>query len=307
MPQSRFSTFALGTEPLTYVPLDDARRLYDAFRAAGQTTFDTAHCYTYWNRRVGSAERRLGELVSGAESSRDDVFVITKGGHIPVPGQYDVPDRYLSPDLLTRQLAESLDRLNLPHIDLYLLHRDDPRVPAAEHLAAVQPFLAAGMVRRIGVSNWTPDRITAANAFAAENNYTPFTACEAFHNLAHIPPERRDPLYPFTTPDHLHWYRQTQFPMLAFSSGAWGYFTDKPRHKVPEVDNPTSRARRSRAESLAQTLHATPHQIALAYLLASPFPCTPIFATNKESELHENLAATRIHLTPDQRRFLVEG
>jgi len=34
---------------------------------------------------------------------------------------------------------------------------------------------------------------------------------------------------------------------------------------------------------------------------------TPIFATNKESELHENLAATRIHLTPDQRRFLVEG
>jgi aryl-alcohol dehydrogenase-like predicted oxidoreductase len=298
------SRFALGTEPLTYVSVNDAARLYSTFREAGQCIFDTAHCYTYWNGKVGSAEKRLGELVRKLESRRDDVFIITKGGHIPVPGRYDVPDRYLSPELLARQLEESLSRLDVGPVDLYLLHRDDPRVPADEHLAAVQPFLAAGHVKRIGVSNWLPARIDAANAAAARNGWTPFTASEVLHNLAVGDRKHFDPLYPFTFEPELEWYQRSQFPLIAFTATAHGYFAGHPSHWF---GNPISDARRHRAKQLASQLQATPTQIALAYLLTSPFPCTPLFGIRKLDELTENLASVRFALTPEQRRFLECG
>jgi aryl-alcohol dehydrogenase-like predicted oxidoreductase len=72
-------------------------------------------------------------------------------------------------------------------------------------------------------------------------------------------------------------------------------------------DNPTSRRRHRRARELATELDATPNQIALARLMARPFPAIPILGTTKRDHLADALGAAAIHLTSGQLQWLRNG
>lgn len=292
------SPLAYGTADWASYDFDHLRRLYTTFRGAGGNTFDTAHCYAFWTNNLGDPERLLGKLVRQYESNRSDVVIITKGGHIGMPPGYPRPDKYIAPELLVKDLTESMERLDLPYVDLYLLHRDEQTTPAEEHLHALQPFLAKGIIKNIGVSNWLPHRIEHANKIAAERGWTPFKINQAFHNLATLTdPTKGDPTTPFITEDHLAWYRKHNFPMLAFSANANGFFSSG-KSRWGNYDNPTSLARRDRAIALGAKHGYSATQVAIAYLLHHPFPCFPLFGTGKLEHLSELIAATRLKLTP---------
>lgn len=72
-------------------------------------------------------------------------------------------------------------------------------------------------------------------------------------------------------------------------------------------DNPTSRQRHRRARELAAELDATPNQIALAWLMARPFPVIPILGTTKRDHLADALGAAAIHLTSEHVQWLRDG
>ena len=128
--------------------LDLVRRALDL----GGNFLDTAHCYSFWVPGGLGRERRA---VRGCGSSRDWVaenFVIaTKGGHSAVPPDYPRPDAFMSPEVVRQDLTESLDRLDLPQVDIYYLHRDDPRVPVGEVMAALHEHVTSGRGRYLGV------------------------------------------------------------------------------------------------------------------------------------------------------------
>src|SRR5947207_2555278 len=111
----KISSLALGTaEWGSAVPEADVDQLYSTFRAAGGNTVDTAHCYAFWlDGGEGASERSLGRCVRKFERRRDDVVVMTKGGHPAAPPKYPRPDKYLAPEVIARDLAESLARLEL--------------------------------------------------------------------------------------------------------------------------------------------------------------------------------------------------
>jgi aryl-alcohol dehydrogenase-like predicted oxidoreductase len=113
------STFGLGTIPWgTKLRGEDLDRLYDTFREAGQNFFDSAHVYAFWMPGgVGASERALGEIVR-RRGDRGNVVLATKGGHPHMKGGYDRPDRYLSPQVIAGDIADSLDRLDVDTIDL---------------------------------------------------------------------------------------------------------------------------------------------------------------------------------------------
>jgi aryl-alcohol dehydrogenase-like predicted oxidoreductase len=71
--------------------------------------------------------------------------------------------------------------------------------------------------------------------------------------------------------------------------------------------NPTSLARLERAKQLAGQLKATTNQVALAYLMAQPFPVIPILGTADAQHLADSLAAADLQLTPQQANWLREG
>jgi len=125
---------------------------------AGYTLFDNADIYCR-----GEAERILGETLKRVSGMRERVLILTKGG-IRVAGEpnADAPGRYdFSAPHLIKACEESLRRLGIETIDLYMLHRPDYLADPEEVARAFSELKAAGKVRCFGVSNFRPTLVTA--------------------------------------------------------------------------------------------------------------------------------------------------
>lgn len=301
------SQLCCGTVPFgTVIRGRDLRRLFDAYLAAGVNFFDTAHCYAYWIRGGnGASERALGDCVR-QNGARDRLVIATKGGHPTGGKSYPRPDRYLAPEVVSRDIDESLARLGMERLDLYYLHRDDTRVPVGEIVEGLNAALRRGRIRHIGASNWTTARIGAANTYAAAHGMAGFIVSQPQWNLAQ-PNPAADPTLLFLTREDEAWHRVHGLPVVAYSSTARGYFASGGRLAAQDYDNATSRGRLQRAEELAATLGATAHQVALAYLINQPFPVIPILGTTDPQHLAEAVKATELRLTTEQVGWLRDG
>jgi aryl-alcohol dehydrogenase-like predicted oxidoreductase len=294
---SRFGTEAIG---------DVAARLYDDFRTAGGNFFDTAHCYAFWAPGgLGASERTLGELVR-RRGDEGRVVIATKGCHPDAGADYRRPDRYISPEVLARDVADSLDRLGLPSVDVYFLHRDDRRVAVGEIIDALNEHVRTGRLKHLGASNWTPERIAAANAYAASRGLRGFVISQPRFSLAESnKPASDDDLAtrPFDGTAHA-WHTATGLPVMAYSSTGCGFFATDGRAGGATFDNPVSRHRLARVKQLAAQTGHTPTQLALAWLLHQPFPVVPILGTTNPSHLHDALGAVDVSLTRQQVEWL---
>jgi len=128
---------------------------------AGYTLFDNADIYC-----GGEAERILGQVLKEVSGMRENVLILTKGGirpgGDPTP---DVPPRYdFSGDYLVHACEQSLKRLGIETIDIYLLHRPDYLANPEEIASAFSKLRSAGKVRYFGVSNFRPTLVTALQA-----------------------------------------------------------------------------------------------------------------------------------------------
>lgn len=124
-------------------------RLVEQAVRLGYRHIDTAQIY--------ENEREVGEGLRASGVRRDDVFVTTK-----------VWTTHFAPNDLERSAKESLARLRLSEVDLLLLHWPNPQVPLAETLGALARVRKLGMVRHIGVSNFTVALIDEAVAACPE-------------------------------------------------------------------------------------------------------------------------------------------
>jgi aryl-alcohol dehydrogenase-like predicted oxidoreductase len=145
----------LGTNRLTSSPENHAF-LREAVEA-GVGMIDTAHVYT-----GGDSERAIGEALS---PKPDGVVIATKGGY------NDTGD----PESLRAQIEQSLESLRTDVIDLYYLHRVDPKTPLEESLGAIAEQRDAGKIREVGISAVDVDQIEAARKVvpiaAVQNHY----------------------------------------------------------------------------------------------------------------------------------------
>ncbi len=144
---SGLQTSRLGLGTMTWgrdTTAEEARELLAMFRAAGGTLIDTAAAYG-----AGDAERLIGRLLT-ERSDRDDLVLATKAGFVIRDGQRVVDT---SKRALLRDLAGSLRRLGVDHVDLWQLHAWG-EAPLAESLSAVDQAVRSGMVRYAGVSNF---------------------------------------------------------------------------------------------------------------------------------------------------------
>lgn len=284
---------------------DAAVRLLERFLELGGNFVDTAHCYSFWvpGAGAGSSERQLGAAMRQL-GCRDRLVVATKGGHPAGDEAYPRPDAYMAPELVSQDLADSLERLGLATIDLYLLHRDDPRVPVDEVMEALNAHVQAGRVRYLGASNWSRQRLAAANAYAAAHGLQGFCVPQVHWSLAEPPWEMGpDPTTRCVTPADAAWHTATGLPVMAYSASAGGYFAGRGK----SYDTPINAARRERATHLAREMGLTPTQVALAYLLNQPFPVYPIVGTLTAAHLVEAVRAVEVQLTAEQVAWLRDG
>jgi aryl-alcohol dehydrogenase-like predicted oxidoreductase len=133
----------------------DARAAIEAIgyaRSLGINFFDTAQAYGF-----GRSERLLGQaLAAELRSARDSVVIATKGG-LRMDGGNLVRDA--SPAWLRKGTEASLEALGTEYIDLYQVHWPDPQTPIEETAAALAELVREGLIRHVGVSNYTPGQI----------------------------------------------------------------------------------------------------------------------------------------------------
>jgi aryl-alcohol dehydrogenase-like predicted oxidoreductase len=297
------SVFGTGTSA------DIQDQFYSTFRATGGDCFDTAHCYCFWlDGGAGSSERELGECIR-RHGDTGKVRVMTKGGHPDAGPKYPRPDGYLSPEVISSDIADSLGWLKMDAIDVYFLHRDDARVPVAEVIDCLNEHLRAGRLRALGCSNWSTRRVIEANEYAAKNGLAGFSISQPQFNLGHpnAPVPTSDPAMRYLTDADISWHESTGLPVACYSSTAGGYFASGGKRSSHAYDNPTSRDRLARATQLSQQMNVSINQIVIAYLLNQRFPVIPILGTSSLEHLKDAIGASGIKLTVDQVKWLRAG
>jgi predicted dehydrogenase/aryl-alcohol dehydrogenase-like predicted oxidoreductase len=273
--------------------------LLDAFWEKGGNIFDTAFVYG-----SGYTEKLFGEWQK-SRGVREEAVLIGKGAHSPL----------VYPDVIGKQLTQSLDRLQTDYVDVYFMHRDNPDVPVGEFVDAMDAEVKAGRIRGpFGGSNWSKERMDEAIAYAERSGKTKPRALSNNFALA----EMLDPIWAgcvtASTPDFKQWLIDRQVTNFSWSSQARGFFTDLAgRDKRDNEElvrvwyNEQNFGRRDRAIELAQQIGHSPIHVALAYVLAQPFPSIPLIGPRRLVELEDSLKAFEIQLTPEQVRWLEQG
>jgi len=154
----------------------EAFALLDKALDLGLNFFDTADAYG-----GGRSEMALGRwLKSKGPAVRDRVLISSKVGN-PVGPQHERAG--LSHRHVLRQIDESLGRLGVDHLDMYLAHEPDPSTPIAETVGAFDEVVARGKVRHIGISNHSVGVVESALDFAAAEGLHSFGWVQDSFNL----------------------------------------------------------------------------------------------------------------------------
>ncbi|UYN99978.1 MAG: aldo/keto reductase [Devosia sp.] len=291
------SAVALGFED--FKTFSSGAILLDAFWERGGNVFDTAFIYGggYTEKLFGDWQKRSGV--------REQAVLIGKGAHSPL----------VYPDVIAKQLTQSLERLQTDYVDVYFMHRDNLDVPVGEFVDAMDAEVKAGRIRGpYGGSNWTRERMDEAIAYAKANGKTAPQALSNNFALA----EMLDPIWAgcvtASTPDFKQWLIDRQITNFSWSSQARGFFTDLAgRDKRDNEElvrcwyNDQNFGRRDRAIELAQKLGHSPIHVALAYVLAQAFPSVPLIGPRRLVELEDSLKAFEIELTAEQVKWLEQG
>jgi len=284
------SRLVMGVDNQDTMP--HAAVVFDDWFEQGGNAFDTARIY-------GNREEILGAWVR-SRGVREQVVILDKGAH--------TPDCF--PDKLTSQLLESLGRLRMDYVDIYMMHRDNPDVPVGEFIDVLNEHVRAGRMRAFGGSNWSSERVEAANAYAAAHGLQGFSAVSNNFSLARMV----DPVWAgciqASGPEDRAWFERTQTALMPWSSQARGFFTrarpdDRSDAELVRCWYADDNFRRlERCQSLAAKRKVLPIQIALAYVLTQPFPTFPLIGPRTPAETRTSLPALDIRLTPKERAWL---
>lgn len=202
-------------------------------------------------------------LIHEALHPYEGMVIATKAGFVRLgPGQWRIDSR---PEQLREGVLGSLKRLGVDRIDLWQLHRIDPKVPRAEQFDMIRSMRAEGLIRHVGLSEVSVEQIKAAQ------EYFPVVTVQNRYNLTDRGSEAVLDFCEAEGIGFMPWY-----PLAAGNLAAAG------------------------GELAGLVARATPGQIALAWLLKRSPVMLPIPGTGKVKHLEENTAAAGLELSDEE-------
>ena len=267
----------------------------DAYNAHSGNFIDTADVYSQWveGHIGGESETIIGSWMK-ARGNRSEMVIATKLSKLAQrPG--------LSAANIFAACEESLNRLQTDYIDLYYSHEDDLVIPMEETLGAYGQLVAAGKVRYIAASNFSPERLRLAMKVSEENYLPSYVAVQDLYNLV----DR-------TTYESGMASAVAEFGIsnLPFYGLARGFLSGKYRPGVTEVDSKREVGAREYATDKNYAVIAVMDEvshahngaplaaIALAWLRAQPTVSVPIASARTVAQLNEIIEI--VDLTADE-------
>jgi len=223
----------------------------------GIRRFDTAQMYA-----EGYSEEILGKALH--DVARADIFVTSK-----------VSPEHLQYEGVIRSLEESLERLNMEYLDLYLIHKPNHEIPISETMKAFDALMTQGRIKNIGVSNFSVESLQEAQACSMH----PIRLNQVHYNLLF-----REPV----TKGLLAYCQQNDIFLEAWRPVQQGSLCQQGTKIV---------------DDMAAKYGKTPAQIAINWLLGQDHVVT-LFKSSDIAHVKENIGALGWSLEPDDAALL---
>ncbi|MEQ7170887.1 aldo/keto reductase [Enterococcus innesii] len=278
---------------------DDSREVIKKALDLGINFFDTANVYSY-----GASEEIVGRALNDF-APRDEIVVATK---LYSKMKQRPNSGGLSRKAIFYQVEQSLKRLQMDYIDLYIIHRWDYHTPIEETMKALHDLVVSGKVRYIGASAMYAWQFAKAQAVAEKNGWTKFVSMQNHLNLLYREEERE--MMPLCADQKI---AVTPYSPLAAGrlTRDWGaetkrYLTDKTANQKYDKTMEQDREIVARVAQIADKHQSKRAQIALAWLLQKEQVVAPIIGATKESHLLDALPALDLKLTAEEIAYLEE-
>lgn len=279
---------------------EEARKIYNAYRAAGGNFIDTANIYTN-----GTSESLVGEFMC---EHRQSIVLATKYTNSAAGNDANAAGNHRKS--MVQAVEASLRRLKTDYIDLHWLHIWDQMTPVEEVMRAFDDLVRQGKVLYIGVSDAPAWWIAQANTLAELRGWTQFIGLQIEYSLIERTVERE--LIPMAKAFNLG--------LVAWSPLSGGLLSGKYHAgdgKDGRFSNEMGKAFQRTGErvdrivgvlqKVSQLVGRSPAQVALAWLRYRDIPVIPIIGARRISQLQDNLASLELNLTHEQVSTLNEA
>jgi aryl-alcohol dehydrogenase-like predicted oxidoreductase len=271
-----------------------AAAMFHRCREAGINFFDTANGYSN-----GRSEEVLGKLIA---SCRNEIVLTSKCGF---PRSSDVNDQGMSRRHIQLSVEGSLRRLGTDRLDLYFIHRFDPKTPIEEPVRALDDLVHQGKILYPAVSNWAAWQIATALGVSAREGLARFECLQPMYNL--VKRQAEVEILPLAQAE--------QLGVIPYSPLGGGLLTGKySTTRKPDqgrlVENQMYVKRYGDtgyyqvAEGFAahaQARGVRPAALAVAWVMSHPGVTAPIIGARNVEQLEESLASLDIVITPEWR------
>lgn len=283
------------------LPQGEATQLVKTAIDHGINFIDTANVYS-----EGLSEIMTGKALKSLGISRQEIFVATKVRGRMGPGANQVG---LSRLHIMDSVDESLSRLGMSHIDLLYIHGVDPVTGLEETMRGLEDVVRAGKVRYLGISNHPAWMVVKANCMAERQGWTKFVALQNYYSIAGRDIERE--IIPMAAAEGMG--------LMPWSPLAGGFLSGKfsranlkaGESRRDEFDFPP--VNKEKAYEIIEVMAgiAARHEVsvarvALAWMLRKPAVTSIIVGAKRNEQLLDNIGATALHLSDDDRKKLDE-
>ncbi len=297
-----FGTMTFGGEgywkPIGALQQDDATTLVKGAVDGGINFMDTANVYSY-----GESERMLGNAIRSTGINRNDLVIATKVRGRMNEGHNNAG---LSRYHILQSVDDSLQRLQMDHVDILYVHGVDPLTPVEQTMRALNDVVAAGKVRYIAVCNWPAWLVMKAQGIAQEHGWHKFEGLQYFYSLAGRDIERE--IIPMA--------QDQKLAVMPWSPLAGGFMSGKYTREnktgggrrdnfdFPPVDKERAYDMIDVLAEISKQHNTSVAGVALAWVRMQAGITSTIIGAKTLEQLNDNIASTNIKLTADDLKKL---
>ncbi len=281
------------------VPQDEVNAIVKTSVDKGINFIDTANAYS-----EGLSEIMLGIALKELGIPRQEVFVATKVRIRMGAGANQIG---LSRLHIMDSVNDSLQRLNLNHIDLLYIHGVDPITPLEETMRGLEDVVRSGKVRYIGISNHPAWMVMKANAYADKMGWTKFVASQNYYTIASRDIERE--IVPMAKSENIS--------IMPWSPLAGGFLSGKftrnneiagdsrrDAFDFPPINKQKAYDLIDLMAEIGKNHQVSVANVALNWVLRQPGMTSTIIGAKNIAQLNDNIASVDLQLSPDELQKL---
>ncbi len=309
---TKVSDIAFGTATSTLEDEEKIHDMLDYYVSIGGNYIDTARFYGRGSG-IQHTEEILGRWLN-KNDNRSKVIIQSKCCNPYMDRNLHMFEEMprVGRTFMYDDILFSRDHLGVETIDIYLTHRDNPKVPVEEIMDTFEEFLRRGWIRAYGVSNWTQERFIEAYNYCERMGYQGPSVNSPFYSLLKL----EKPWYyriPAFKEESVKWFEDHKDVTLsAWSAQGRGFFGSYPQYDPDKADpatkmaalTPVNFARKERVIELAAKKGIRPSQISLCYVLSQKANIVAIIGPRSKQDIDNVINATAIHLTQAEMDYL---